>query len=96
MAETPINSEFHCPILRATLKKWIVKSFNLCRFRAFLRKLTIEAVFTSRKYLPPVAGYEPIQQSEVLPALDLEWLTRCLQNPNPLAAAKAFRQGLQE
>lgn len=41
-------------------------------------------------------GYEPIQQSEVLPDLDLELLTRCLQNPNPLAAAKAFRQGLQD
>lgn len=41
------------------------------------------------------AGYEPIQTSEVLPALDLELLTRCLQNPNPLAAAKAFRQGLR-
>ncbi|MBE9155253.1 Uma2 family endonuclease [Nodosilinea sp. LEGE 06152] len=41
------------------------------------------------------AGYEPIQQSEVLPNLDLELLTRCLQNPNPLAAAKAFRQGLR-
>ncbi|HIK45782.1 MAG TPA: Uma2 family endonuclease [Leptolyngbyaceae cyanobacterium M65_K2018_010] len=42
------------------------------------------------------AGYEPIQRSEVLPDLDLELLTRCLQNPNPLAAAKAFRQGLQD
>ncbi|RZM76667.1 Uma2 family endonuclease [Leptolyngbya iicbica] len=41
------------------------------------------------------AGYEAIQQSEVLPDLDLELLTSCLQNPNPLAAAKAFRQGLQ-
>ena len=41
------------------------------------------------------AGYEPIHQSEVLPGLDLELLTRCLQNPNPLAAAKAFRQGLR-
>lgn len=41
------------------------------------------------------AGYEPIQRSEVLPNLDLELLTRCLQNPNPLAAAKAFRQGLR-
>jgi Uma2 family endonuclease len=41
------------------------------------------------------AGYEPIQHSEVLPELDLELLTHCLQNPNPLAAAKAFRQGLQ-
>lgn len=41
------------------------------------------------------AGYEPIQQSEVLPDLDLELLTRCLQTSNPLAAAKAFRQGLR-
>jgi len=41
------------------------------------------------------AGYEAIQQSEVLPDLDLELLTRCLQNSNPLAAAKAFRQGLR-
>lgn len=41
------------------------------------------------------AGYEPVQQSEVLPGLDLELLTRCLQNPNPLAAAKAFQQGLR-
>ncbi|NMF85616.1 Uma2 family endonuclease [Nodosilinea sp. P-1105] len=41
------------------------------------------------------AGYEPIQNSEVLPDLDLELLTRCLQISNPLAAAKAFRQGLQ-
>lgn len=41
------------------------------------------------------AGYEAIQQSEVLPDLDLELLTRCLQNPNPLAAAKAFQQGLR-
>ncbi|MEM9503644.1 MAG: hypothetical protein AAGA01_06765 [Cyanobacteria bacterium P01_E01_bin.43] len=42
------------------------------------------------------AGYELIQRSKVLPNLDLELLTRCLQNPNPLAAAKAFRQGLRE
>ena len=41
------------------------------------------------------AGYEPIQKSEVLLKLDLDLLTRCLQIPNPLAAAKAFRQGLQ-
>lgn len=40
-------------------------------------------------------GYEAIQQSEVLSDLNLELLTRCLQNPNPLAAAKAFRQGLR-
>ncbi len=41
------------------------------------------------------AGYEPITRSELLPKLDIDLLTRCLQNPNPLAAARAFRQGLQ-
>lgn len=41
------------------------------------------------------AGYEPITRSELLPNLDIDLLTRCLQNPNPLAAARAFRQGLQ-
>ena len=41
------------------------------------------------------AGYEPILRSELLPNLDIELLTRCLQNPNPLAAARTFRQGLQ-
>lgn len=41
------------------------------------------------------AGYEPITQSELLPSLNLDLLTRCIQNPNPLAAAKAFRQGIR-
>ncbi len=41
------------------------------------------------------AGYEAIARSELLPDLDIDLLTRCLQNPNPLAAARAFRQGLQ-
>jgi hypothetical protein len=40
MAETPVKPEFHCPILRATLEKWIAKSFNLCGFGGFLRKVT--------------------------------------------------------
>ena len=42
------------------------------------------------------AGYELIHRSEVLHNLDLDLLTRSLQSPNPLAAAKAFRQGLRE
>ena len=41
------------------------------------------------------AGYEPIPQSRLLPELDVELLTSCIQNPNPLAAAKAFRQGIR-
>ena len=40
-------------------------------------------------------GYEAINCSEVLPELNIELLTECIQNPSPLAAAKAFRQGLQ-
>ncbi|MDB9528134.1 Uma2 family endonuclease [Oscillatoria sp. CS-180] len=45
--------------------------------------------------LAETAGYEEISRSEVLPDLDIDLLTRCLQNPSPLAAAKAFRQGLR-
>ncbi len=39
-------------------------------------------------------GYELIDYSELLPNLDVNLLTECLQNPNPLAAAKTFRQGM--
>ncbi|MBE9098783.1 Uma2 family endonuclease [Vacuolonema iberomarrocanum] len=45
--------------------------------------------------LADTAGYEPISRSELLPDLDIALLTRCIQNPNPLAAAKAFRQGIK-
>ena len=41
-------------------------------------------------------GYEPIDRSELLPDLDINLLTECVQNPNPLAAAKEFRQRLRE
>ena len=35
-------------------------------------------------------GYEAIAQSELLPDLNLQRLSEGVQNPNPLAAAKAF------
>lgn len=38
------------------------------------------------------SGYELIQRSELLPDLDVECLSECVRNPNPLGAAKAFRQ----
>lgn len=41
-------------------------------------------------------GYEAINRSELLPDLDLELLGECVLNPNPLAAAKAFRKGLRD
>ena len=37
-------------------------------------------------------GYERIGCSKLLPNLDVHLLTQCVQNPNPLAAAKIFRQ----
>ncbi len=40
------------------------------------------------------AGYEPIVRSELLPSLDIDLLTRCLQISSPLMAVKAFRQGM--
>jgi Uma2 family endonuclease len=44
----------------------------------------------------PTFGYELIHQSELLPDLDVNLLSECVQNPNPLAAAKAFRRGIQD
>jgi len=40
-------------------------------------------------------GYEAIAQSEILPNLDVNLLTECVQNPNSLAAAKRFRQEIR-
>ncbi len=40
------------------------------------------------------SGYELIHQSELLPDLDVNLLSECVQNPNPLAAAKAFRHAI--
>jgi Uma2 family endonuclease len=40
-------------------------------------------------------GYEAISHSEVLPELDMNLLATSVRNPNPLAAAKEFRQGVR-
>lgn len=41
-------------------------------------------------------GYQPIDRNELLPNLDIDLLTDCIRNPNPLGAAKQFRQHLRE
>ena len=41
-------------------------------------------------------GYEAINRSKVLPELNTELLTKCIQNPSPLAATKAFREGIRK
>jgi Uma2 family endonuclease len=41
-------------------------------------------------------GYEAINHSEILPDLDMSLLAGCVCNPNPLAAAKEFRQGVRD
>jgi Uma2 family endonuclease len=41
-------------------------------------------------------GYEALSRSALLPELDIELLAECVRHPNPLSAAKAFRQRLQE
>jgi Uma2 family endonuclease len=41
-------------------------------------------------------GYELVTQSELLQELDLELLSESVRNPNPLAAAKLFRQGIRD
>ncbi|MGF1495042.1 MAG: Uma2 family endonuclease [Microcoleaceae cyanobacterium] len=41
-------------------------------------------------------GYEAINSSEVLPELNIELLIESVQNPSPLAAAKEFRNRIQQ
>jgi len=41
-------------------------------------------------------GYEAITHSELLLHLDVEFLAACVRHPNPLTAAKEFRQRLRE
>lgn len=41
-------------------------------------------------------GYESVARSELLPALDIALLTECIQQPNPLAAARQFRSRLRK
>ena len=40
--------------------------------------------------------YEPTNRNELLPNLDIDLLTDCIRNPNPLGAAKQFYQRLRE
>ncbi|VXD20860.1 conserved hypothetical protein [Planktothrix serta PCC 8927] len=42
------------------------------------------------------SGYELIHKSEILPHLDLAVLAESVQHPNPLIAAKTFRQTLNQ
>ncbi|MBE9138107.1 Uma2 family endonuclease [Nodosilinea sp. LEGE 07088] len=86
----------------------IVTSGSINRLELYHRLGVLEVWFWQRNRLTPyhrrednpaqfadTAGYEPIDRSELLPDLDIDLLTRCILNPSPLAAAKAFRRGLQ-
>jgi Uma2 family endonuclease len=58
------------------------------------------SIYHLREEIPsqfvPTFGYEQITYSELLPDLDMNFLAECVRNPNPLAAAKEFRQRLTE
>ncbi|NJM86529.1 MAG: Uma2 family endonuclease [Hydrococcus sp. RU_2_2] len=58
------------------------------------------SIYHLREEIPsqfvPTFGYEQITYSELLPDLDMNLLAECVRNPNPLAAAKEFRQRLTE
>jgi hypothetical protein len=45
---------------------------------------------------PWTYGYEEIAQSGLLPTLDVALLAEYVRHPNPLTAAKEFRQRLHE
>ncbi|MCB8765393.1 hypothetical protein [Planktothrix agardhii] len=42
------------------------------------------------------SGYELINNSEILPDINLTILAEYVQHPNPLVAAKSFRQTLNQ
>ncbi len=58
-------------------------------------RLTIYHLRQDAEHFAATFGYEAINQSEVLPELDVELLTASIQNPTPLAAAKMFREGIK-
>ncbi|NET12749.1 MAG: Uma2 family endonuclease, partial [Okeania sp. SIO1H6] len=59
-------------------------------------RLAIYYLREDSEQLGATFGYEAINRSKVLPELNIELLTECIQNPSPLAAAKAFREGIRE
>jgi Uma2 family endonuclease len=63
---------------------WQNNQFSICHLRE------AEPVQFTQTF-----GYEAINHSEVLPDLDMDLLAASVRNPNPLAAAKEFRQGVR-
>jgi Uma2 family endonuclease len=47
-------------------------------------------------YALSVEGYEAIERSQLLPELDIELLTDCINLPNHAQAVKTFRQAISE
>jgi Uma2 family endonuclease len=60
---------------------WQNNSFSLYHLREEIPSQFVET-----------CGYELIKKSELLPELDVKMLAECVNNPNPLAAAKQWRQ----
>ncbi|HIK39230.1 Uma2 family endonuclease [Thermoleptolyngbya sp. M55_K2018_002] len=101
-----IGSEKEIPDLAIEV---IVTSSGMNRLERF-RRLGISevwfwqgdrfSIYHLREQIPEsflqTAGYELVQHSELLPELDVEFLSECVRNPNPLAAAKAFRQSVRQ
>ncbi|NET17348.1 MAG: Uma2 family endonuclease [Okeania sp. SIO1H6] len=57
-------------------------------------RLAIYCLRQDSEQFTATKGYEAVNRSKVLPELNIELLTECIQNPSPLAAAKAFREGI--
>jgi Uma2 family endonuclease len=58
-------------------------------------RLAIYCLRPDRDQFSETFSYEAINCSEVLPELNIELLTECINNPSPLAAAKRFREGIK-
>lgn len=84
-----------CPDLAIEI---VVTSGGINKLEAYKRLQIPEVWFWEKGKLAVYAlrtdGYLEIQRSQVLPALDIELLTRCINIPNHVQAVKEFRQAL--
>lgn len=84
-----------CPDLAIEI---VVTSGGINKLEVYKRLQIPEVWFWEKGKLAVYAwrtdGYVEIQRSQVLPALDIELLTRCIHIPNHVQAVKEFRQAL--
>lgn len=78
----------------------VVTSGGINKLEAYKRLQISEVWFWEKEglssYALQIDGYESIQQSRVLPNLDLQLLTKALNEPTHLKAVREFREAVSE